>query len=50
MASHGDEPKKRLLIGCAMLAAPVVVLLLYSIGWIVLYSLGLVEFRYPVGG
>jgi hypothetical protein len=33
-----------------MLAAPVVAILLYAIGWTVLYSLGLVEFRYPVGG
>jgi hypothetical protein len=33
-----------------MLAAPIVAILLYVVGWIVLYALGLVEFRYPVGG
>jgi len=39
-----------LLVAIAALVALPVILLVGTIGWMALYALGFVEFKYPVGG
>jgi hypothetical protein len=40
------NPMKRLLLGCAVLAAPVVAIVLLGIGWLVLAEFGLVPYKF----